>query len=98
MQLYLHHPIIKLLVSINQSSYLIYFCYNFFDRDKETNIYEIKSRRLRFQILTCFIFLVLFSKKITIFIAEECGKLIVVNDGEELTRNINQKRKSDIVQ
>ena len=36
----------KLLVPINQSFYLISFCYNFLDRTKETNMYEIKSRRL----------------------------------------------------
>ena len=40
---------------------MISFYYNFFDRLK-TQI-EIKLRRLRSQILTCFIFLVLFSKK-----------------------------------
>ena len=43
-------PIKKLLVQINQSSYLICFCHNFFNRAKETNIYEIKSRRVRSQI------------------------------------------------
>ena len=56
----------KLLVPINQSSYLIYFCYNFFERNKKTNMYEIKSWRVSSQILACFIFLVLFSKKITV--------------------------------
>ena len=30
-----------------------------------------------------------------VFTDEECGNLMVVNDGE-LTRNINQKRKSDV--
>ena len=59
-QLFLRHPIRNLLVSINQSSYLICFCYNFFDRAKETNMHEIKLRRLRLQILICFVFLVLF--------------------------------------
>ena len=29
---------------------------------------------------------------------EECGNLIVVNGGGELTRNINQKKKSDVLQ
>ena len=29
---------------------------------------------------------------------EKCGNLIVVNDGGELTRNINQKKKSDVLQ
>ena len=79
--------------------------------------------------MTCFVFLVLFSKKITVlfkkatlqknfviveeeldgidtddignledsprfvFIDEECENLIVVNDGGELTQNINQKKK-----
>ena len=32
------------------------------------------------------------------FIDEECGNVIVVNDGGELTRNINQKKKSDVLQ
>ena len=89
-------------------------------------MYEIKSQRVCSQILTCYIFLVLFSKisrfvkkknsseKNTIFeeeldidtddignlensprlvfINEECGNLIVVNDGRELTENISQKK------
>ena len=33
-----------------------------------------------------------------LFIDEECENLIVVNDGWELTRNINQKKKSDNIQ
>ena len=56
-------PIKKLLAPINQSSYLICFCYNFFEIAKEINTYEIKSSRLGSQILTCFIFLDLFKKK-----------------------------------
>ena len=32
------------------------------------------------------------------FIDEECGNLKVVNDGGELTRNINQKKKPDVLQ
>ena len=32
-----------------------------------------------------------------VFINEECGNLIVVNDGGELTENISQK-KSDVLQ
>ena len=32
------------------------------------------------------------------FIDEEFGDLILVNDDAELTRNINQKKKSDILQ
>ena len=33
-----------------------------------------------------------------VFIDEECGNLKVVNDDEELTRNINQKKKLDVSQ
>ena len=33
-----------------------------------------------------------------VFIDEKSGNLIVVNDGGKLTRNINQKKKSDILQ
>ena len=33
-----------------------------------------------------------------VFIEEECGNLIVVNDGGELTRNISQKKKSNVLQ
>ena len=32
------------------------------------------------------------------FTDEECGNLIVVHDGVELTRNINQKNKSVVLQ
>ena len=100
-----------------------------------------KIDKIRFQTLTCFIFLLLFSKKKTkknkkkhgfieedkpseniaiveeelnrfdidgienlenlprfVFINKECGNLKVVNDDEELTRNINQKKKLDVSQ
>ena len=92
-------------------------------------MYEIKSRRVRSLILTCFIFLI-FTKKSRfnwkkqkkniveqeldcidtddignledssrlVFIGEKCENLIVVNDGGELTRNINEKKKSDVLQ
>ena len=33
-----------------------------------------------------------------VFIDQECGKLIVVNDSAELTMNINQKKKPDVLQ
>ena len=33
-----------------------------------------------------------------VFIDEECENLIVVNNSGELTRSINQKNKSDVVQ
>ena len=89
-------------------------------------MYEIKSRRLRSQILTCFIFLVLFSKNgfvkksnpseknviveeeldcididdignledspRLVFIDEDCGNLIVVNDGGELIEILTKRR------
>ena len=65
------HPVVsspsnqETLVLINQSSYFICFCYNLCDTAKETNMYEMKLKRLCSQILTCFIFLDLFSKNIT---------------------------------
>ena len=33
-----------------------------------------------------------------VFTDEECGSLKVVVDGGELTTNINQKKKSDVLQ
>ena len=33
-----------------------------------------------------------------VFIDEECENLIVINDGGERPRNINQKKKSDVLQ
>ena len=33
-----------------------------------------------------------------VFIGEKCENLIVVNDGGELTRSINEKKKSDVLQ
>ena len=114
---------------LNQSSYLICFCYILFDSAN-----EIKSNILRSQRLTCFIFLVLFSNRSRfysrkqpfrksiyswertidgieindignfedsasfMFIDEECQNLIVVNDGGELTRNIDHKKKSGVSQ
>ena len=46
-------PINKLLDSINQtnSGHLTYFCYKLFDRATEANVYAIKLRRLRMQVL-----------------------------------------------
>ena len=85
-QLFLRHPIRKLLVPINQSSYLVCFCYNFFDRTKETNMYERKSRRLRSQILNCLIFLVFIFKKIAVSLKKSnlSEKNVIVE--EELDR------------
>ena len=33
-----------------------------------------------------------------VFIDEECENLIVVNDGGEFPRNVNQKKKSEVLQ
>ena len=63
--MFLCHPIRKLLVSIDQSSYLIYSMFSADLNSKEISIYGITSRRLRSQILIFFIFLVLFSKTAT---------------------------------
>ena len=126
--MFLRHPIRKLLVLINQSSYLIYLCHDVFDREKETN-----TKQNRWDYVP-FTFLVLFSQKnhgfikvnklsekVVIpeeelnhfdvdgienlegsprfaFINEECGNLKVVNDGGELAKDINQKKKSDVSQ
>ena len=57
------HPIRKLLVSINQSSYLIYSYYNLFDRAKEIKIRNKIEETTFSRILTYFVFLVLFLKK-----------------------------------
>ena len=92
-----------------------------------------KIDKIRFQTLTCFIFLLLFSKKHGfieedkpseniviveeelnrfdidgienlenflrfVFINKECWNLKVVNDDEELTRNINIKKKLGVSQ
>ena len=34
----------------------------------------------------------------SVFIDEECGNLIIINNGGELARIINQKMKSDVLQ
>ena len=62
---------------MNQSSYLTYFCYNFFCSANEKKIYEIKARRLRSQILTCFIFPALLLKEITVSFS---GKVVIVEE------------------
>ena len=91
----------KLLVSINQSfsGYLIYFYYNIFDRAKEANMYEIKSRKLCSQN-----FVVVEEELdginmhdignikdllIVVFVDGACRYLKLVTDGGDLTRNIN---------
>ena len=43
---FLCHAIRQLLVSISQSSYLIYFNYNFFDRAKETYMKKAEETTL----------------------------------------------------
>ena len=64
-------------------------------------MYKIKSRRLRFPKVVIGI-----DKEHignlkdllkAVFIDEECGNLKVVIDGGELTRNINQKKKSGVL-
>ena len=127
-----HHPIRKLLVLINKPSFLIYFCYNCFDRVKKQIWNKIEGDYV------CRYWLVLFSTFIfkkksrfhlrrqafrNTFIAEEelngigideienledlprfvlvneeCRNLEVVHDCGELTKNINQKKKSDFSQ
>ena len=78
-QLFLPYPIRKVLAPpVNQTSCLICFCYNFFERAKETNKYEIKSKRLRSQILTCLNFLALLSKKITVLLKSNPSEKNVV--------------------
>ena len=66
-------PIKKLLVSINQSSSgnMIYFYQKFFDRAKEANIYAIKSRNLRLQLLNFLYFCSFVFKENHVFNYEE---------------------------
>ena len=93
--------------------YLIYFYYKFFDRAKTASIYELKSWRLRLQefLIFLFFFNLIFiknhafvevknnlSEKLVTVEEEECGNLKVVIDVGELTWNINQKKRSDILQ
>ena len=103
-------PIRKLLVSIHESfsGYLIYFHYNFFDRAKETNMYQTKSLRLRSQKV------VIFDVEMdgidtddtgnledllrVVFINEASGNLTVVIGSGELTRNIHKKKKFEFLQ
>ena len=62
---YVFDPYIReLLVSINQSYYLIYSMFSTDLNSKETSVYQITSKRLRSQ-MYFFIFLVLLSKTIT---------------------------------
>ena len=64
-------------------------------------MYEIKSRRLCSQKVVTGIKIDdtanLEDLLRVVFIDEECGNLKVLNDGGELTRNINQKKKSDFL-
>ena len=79
-------PIEKLLVSINQSNsgYMIYFFYKLFKRNKEANIYEIKSRRQRLKNWSFCIFLVLFSRKITFSMKKtNSSQKVVIIDGQD---------------
>ena len=113
------------------TNHLIWFVLLQLFTSNKTNMYEIKWKRQRSQILTCLIFTVLFSKKSRFHWKKkpfrkswgrtrlywyrwhwklrgftytcvhwwgmwEC--LIVVHNGGELTRNINQKKKLDVLQ
>ena len=75
--------------------------YNFFDRAKEANMYEIKPRRLRSQKVVIGIEIDdigSFEDLLrVVLINEECGNLKVVIDGGKLTRNINQRKNSDVL-
>ena len=113
-EMFLCHPIRKLLVSIKQSFHLIYSVYNISADLKSKE----RSRRIRSQMLLCFIFLVLFSKKTTFWSRGAtfrkncdnqgrarwywyrwyCGNPKVFADDEELTRNINEKKKPGVSQ
>ena len=107
-------PIRNLLVSTNQSSSgcLICFYYKFFDRAKEANMYEIKSRRVLNVHKSCYSWGKIWYIDIDdignledllrlVFIDEECGmweSFKIVVDGGELIGIIFQKRKSDFLQ
>ena len=84
-QLFPHHPIRKLLIPINQSSYLICCCRNFFDRAKKTNMYEIKSSRLRSQ-TDLFYFSSFIFEKVTVSLKKSNPSKKIVIVEEELDR------------
>ena len=62
----MHPYYLIMLIEMIESSHLICFCHNLFNRAKETNMYEIKLWRVRSQIpyadTELFYFPVLFSK------------------------------------
>ena len=76
----------ELLVSINWSFYLIYFCYKFFDRAKETNIYENKIQDITFADINLPYFSSFIFKKNYCFIEEE-----------NLQKKLLQLRKNSVV-
>ena len=93
-QLFLRHAIRKLLDPINQSSYFICVCFNFFDRTNSSEKGVIVEEEL-----DCIDDIGnLEDSPRLMFINKECGNLIVVNDRGELTKNINQKKNSDVLQ
>ena len=109
---------------------MIYFCYNVFDTEKETNTKHNRWDYIcRHWIALFFKFyfhknhgfteedkfwenVIIVEKELNrfdiddvenfenlprfVFMEEEYGNLKVVNDNEELTRNINQKKKLDV--
>ena len=101
-QLFICHPVRKLLVLINQSSYLIYFCYNFFHRAKEINT-KIQNK-IEDTIFACsdlFYFSSFISKKKKATAATATEKVVIVE--EKLNRvfideNLGISDKSMIVE
>ena len=101
-QLFICHPVRKLLVLINQSSYLIYFCYNFVHRAKEINT-KIRNK-IEDTIFACsdlFYFSSFISKKKKATAATATEKVVIVE--EKLNRvfideNLGISDKSMIVE
>ena len=117
-------------ISFQLTNYLIWFTqFTIFSTKLKKHKYQIKSKRLRLQIMTFLMFLVLFSKKSRfnwrrhpsekiiiveeeldridrdgigkltgLLIYDECWNPKVAVHGGELARNINQKKKPDILQ
>ena len=62
---------------------MIYFCYNFFDRAKETNIYEIKIEDITFADINLFYFSsFIFKKKLLLHRRRKPSEKVVVVEEE----------------
>ena len=102
--MFLHNPIRKLLTLINQSYYLIYFSSFLFKKNHgfiQEGIASEKVVIVEEEVDGADIddIVNLENPSKLEFIDEECGNLIVVvNDGGELTKNINQKKKGRVLQ